>query len=276
MTAYERLRLEVDGITGIITKYTSDRGVHNMTEQLRVAVGEKNKENILYCLNQLKTWYELSMNSIMSNDFVGTSGRQAHSRNVSLISSLIEGVNSENPDEWVNKEKNIIDSSKPVIFLSHCSVDKKYGDALRNYIVGLGVPNTSLVYTSHPLHKIPLDQNIYEYLRKQIVGNVFVIILWSNSYLNSPACLNEMGAAWVAQKDYTNIYVPDFDFGNPKYHQCAVDTRKMGAVLNGNDNCRISMVEFKQKIANLFNLEIDEKQAQFLLDMFIKEISEDI
>ena len=59
--------------------------------------------------------------------------------------------------------------------------------------------------------------------------------------MESPACLNEMGAAWVTQTDYTNIYVPSFSFGNPKYHECAVDTKKMGAVLNGDEHCKASM-----------------------------------
>ena len=161
-----------------------------------------------------------------------------------------------------------------IVFLSHSSSDKKYGNALRNFMIGLGVPENALIYTSHPLHKIPLDKNIYEYLRENISGNVFVIILWSNNYLISPACLNEMGAAWVAQKDYTNIYVPDFDFGNPKYHECAVDTHKMGAVLNGNENCKTSMIEFKNKIQKMFHLNNDEAKVQFLLDQFIKDISE--
>lgn len=276
MTAFERLCMEVDGITGIIKKYTGDKGIHNLLDQLKLSTEIRSKEKIVYCLSQLINWYNLSMNEIMQNDFVGESGRRTHSRNLQIISDLKTEIEAENPKEWgCTESKDIESNEKPVIFLSHSSSDKKYGDALRNYIVGLGVPNESLIYTSHPLHKVPLDQNIYDFLRRQISGNVFVIILWSNSYLDSPACLNEMGAAWVAKKDYTNIYVPSFDFGNPKYHQCAVDTRKMGAVLNGNDNCKASMIEFKQKILKLFDIKAEEKHAQYLLDQFIKEISED-
>ena len=70
--------------------------------------------------------------------------------------------------------KNI---GEPLIFLSHKSDDKKYGDALRNFIIGLGVKDNQLIYTSHPMHKIPLDVSIYDYLRKNITSNVFMIIL---------------------------------------------------------------------------------------------------
>ena len=159
-----------------------------------------------------------------------------------------------------------------IIFLSHKSDDKKYGDALRDFIIGLGVKDEQLIYTSHPLNKIPIDENIYEYLRKHINSQVFMIILWSDKYLESPACLNEMGAAWVTQADYTNIYVPDFSFGNPKYHECAVDTRKMGAVLNGDAHCKTSMIELKNKIVNIFELTLNEEKTSYLIDEFMKKI----
>lgn len=169
---------------------------------------------------------------------------------------------------------NTFDNLSPIIFISHKSDDKEYGDALEKFIMGLGIKKEQLIYTSHPLHKIPLNENIYEYLRKNISRKIFMIILWSNKYLESPACLNEMGAAWIVQCDYTNIYTPTFSFGNPKYHECAVDTRKMGAVLNGDENCKQSMLELKDKIQELFNLESDDKQITYLLDNFINEIKE--
>lgn len=178
----------------------------------------------------------------------------------------MNGINVEKTDSQSTK------SQGPKIFLSHRSSDKKYGDALERMIIGLGVKNEQLIYTSHPLHKIPMDVNIYDYLRENIHGNVFVIILWSNEYLDSPVCMNEMGAAWVVQSDYTNIYTPDFQFGNPKYHECAVDTRKMGAVLNGDAHCKASMIELKKKICSIFNISVDEQTWQYLLDNFIDEI----
>ena len=136
----------------------------------------------------------------------------------------------------------------------------------------MGIRNNQLIYTSHPLHKIPLDNNIYDFLRNNLNLNTFVIILWSNKYLESPACLNEMGAAWVVQSDYTNIYTPDFEFGNPKYHECAVDTRKMGAVLKSDAHCKASMIELKNKITQLFNITVDEQSWTYLLDAFLDEI----
>lgn len=163
-------------------------------------------------------------------------------------------------------------NTTPIIFLSHKSDNKKYADALERLITSLGVKRDQLIYTSHPLHKIPLDRNIYDFLRENINNKVFVIILWSNEYLNSPACLCEMGAAWVAQSDYTNIYIPNFNFKNPKYHECPLDTRKMGAVLNGDSHCKAAMIELKNKILSLFSLDIDEQTWTYILDQFIEDI----
>lgn len=173
--------------------------------------------------------------------------------------------------EDVNNGENLV---KPIILLSHRSTDKKYGDAIEKLLSSIGIENNQLIYTSHPLHKIPLDKNIYEYLRESFGRKIFVIVLWSNEYLDSPACLNEMGAMWVMQSDYTNMYVPTFDFSNPKYYQCAVDKNKMGAVLDGSDNCKASMVELKNKLVDMFELRIDESQWIFSLDQFMKDISE--
>jgi len=160
----------------------------------------------------------------------------------------------------------------PIIFLSHSSSDKKYGDALKNFITGLGVKNDQFIYTSHPLHKIPLDENIYEYLRKQFGRKIFVIFLWSDAYLNNPICLCEMGAAWVTQSDFTNIFIPSFQFdNNPRFNQCPVDKQKMGVVLT--EGCRTSMIELKNKILSLFRLEIDEISASHLLDEFVGKIT---
>lgn len=184
-----------------------------------------------------------------------------------LCDSIPAKADNSAQDDNYNQEK--------IIFLSHKSDDKKYGDALRNFIIGLGVKDEQLIYTSHPLNKIPIDENIYEYLRKHINSQVFMIILWSNKYMDSPACLNEMGAAWVTQADYTNIYVPNFSFGNPKYHECAVDTRKMGAVLNGDAHCKTSMIELKNKIVKMFELTVSEEKTNYLLDKFIESIKDD-
>ena len=271
MNYYKQLVIECDGICELIRAYTGDSKINNYLSQLEIAVKNADYENIKYCLENLNNWYDLNISAIKVFEY--PQYFDSHCKSRELIKTILANLTA---DDCCNNEKKQNELHKnPIIFISHKSDDKKYGDALRNYIIGLGVKDNQLIYTSHPLNKIPMDENIYEYLRKNINSDIFMIILWSDKYLESPACLNEMGAAWVTQADYTNIYVPTFSFGNPKYHECAVDTRKMGAVLNGDQHCKSSMIELRQKIQKMFNLGNDEQKSNFLLDEFIKAITED-
>ena len=276
MNNLDRLKLEFKGIEGIISDYTEDRRILNYLAELKNGIHTANLDTTIYCLDALIDWYNAEMPSINSSSYVYCP--EIHGQTLDLLQEIRSGLRKE--DFISNKEYSIANaeefshSNEKAIFISHNSSDKAYGDALRDYIIGLGVKDEQLVYTSHPMNKIPLDVNIYDYLKQHINAQIFMVFLWSDSYLESPACMNEMGAAWVVQADYTNIYVPSFSFGNPKYHQCAVDTRKMGAVLNGDQHCKASMIELKNKIQAMFDLKNDEKKANYLLDNFIQEITE--
>lgn len=269
--AFIKLQYEFHGIKAVITEYTDSGVVINFLTGLEQGITNKDKEEIQYFLSEIKSWYEKNLTDIKNNEYVYN--YDEHERNLRIISEVLAGIE--------DYEFTSIDSSKaidnrlatPIILMSHRSTDKKYGDALEKLLSGIGIKNEQLVYTSHPLHKIPLDKNIYEYLRESFGRKIFVIILWSNEYLDSPACLNEMGAVWVTQSDYTNIYVPTFDFTNPKYYQCSVDKNRMGAVLDGSDNCKAGMIELKNKIMELFGLSIDENQWIYILDQFMRDIS---
>ena len=272
MNNFQRLSVEFNGIFGTIDDYTSDANLMNYLFKLKEAIANADYDTIMYTLSNIDKWYDENIGAISSNRYV--CNLASHQKNMWLIKEILSGLRE---DECVPTTTVGVDANKtdPVIFISHKSDDKKYGDALERFITGLGVKDNQLVYTSHPLHKIPLDASIYEYLRSHFNSTLFMIILWSDKYLESPACLNEMGAAWVTQTDYTNIYVPSFSFGNPKYHECAVDTKKMGAVLNGDEHCKASMIELKNKIEELFNLKNNETRVAFLLDRFIDELKED-
>lgn len=269
MNPVKQLSMEFDGVYGLIDSYTSNAAVLNNLTQLKIALENQDYEAIIYALDVLLDWYRRNLCDILNNEYVLEPDEYQRSKR------LLEDIRSRiAPEDCVTHQQKVVPESQnnPLIFISHKSDDKPYGHILRDFLSGLGVPNDRIIYTSHPLHKIPLDKNIYDYLRSNINSSVFMIILWSNKYLDSPACLNEMGAAWVVQSDYTNIYVPDFSFGNPKYRECAVDTAKMGAVLNGDDHCRASMIELKNKVVEMFNLRVDEQTVIFLLDKLTEDL----
>ncbi|MCK9330107.1 MAG: toll/interleukin-1 receptor domain-containing protein [Candidatus Cloacimonetes bacterium] len=268
MDELKRLKLEYDGIYSLIKSYTNG-SVLNHVIKLEKALDDNDIEVINYCLNEISIWYLYNIDSIRNNELCYN--KMDHYNNQTVINTFVRSMATYELGENYQKDENQV-AHKPKIFLSHSSDDKKYGDALQKLITGLGIDNSQLIYTSHPLHKIPLDNNIYEYLRSVINDNVFMIFLWSNTYIKKPACLNEMGAAWLVCSDYTNIYTPDFNFRNSKYHDCAVDTNKIGIKLDASINCKAGIQELKNKILKMFNLTINDDSWMCLLDDFINDV----
>jgi hypothetical protein len=271
MTPFQQLQIEYPGIKAVIFEYSSGGCIGNYVKALGSAIEKADGEAILYCLNGIDQWYEENMEKIQENDYVYN--QDEHEKTQSLIKNLLGQLSGFDFSSLKASSLPGNVDQTPLIFLSHCSKDKKYGDALEALIMGLGVQPEQLIYTSHPLHKIPLGENIYDYLRKCMNQNIYMIILWSKSYLESPACLNEMGAAWVKQSNYVGFFTPDFDFGAPKFHQCVIGVSNIGAVLKPDSFCRESMLEFRNHILTLFGLKIDEKKWTYLLDNFITAIS---
>ena len=269
---FNQLRMEYNSIRAIIESYTGDGSITSYLNGLKEAIDKADSESLNYYLERVISWYDANLSAIEQNEYVTDNEQREHSDARALLKELSVKLR----DYDFSKVEQVCESrkknGKKKLFLSHRSSDKRYGDALEKLIIGLGVKNDQLIYTSHPLHKIPLGMKIYDYLRDNINDQVFMVILWSNDYLQSPACLSEMGAAWVLQTDYLGIYTPDFSFGNPKYHEVPIDTTKMGAVLNGDANCKASMIEFKNKIQSFFALPDDEQKSAYLIDEFMDNI----
>lgn len=263
MDNLKKLKLEYEGIRKKILDYTSDGNIVNFLEGLKIQIEKEDIEAIVYYIDEINIWYENNINQIHENEFVVDP--LAHDRNKKLLKEIQAEFQR---IKQIGKEEKMYSK----VFLSHNSHDKKYGDALRNLLISLGLKKEQLIYTSHPLHKIPEGNNIFDYLRQNIQKDILVIFLWSNEYLKSAACLNEMGAAWIIESDYINIYTPDFDFNDPQYHNCAVDTKKMGVVLKNDEHCKMGMVELKQKLIRNLEIEIDEREWIFSLDEFMKNI----
>lgn len=141
-------------------------------------------ETINYLIEKLLNWYKVEINEIHSNQFVLNTS--AHDRNMKVLEEVYIELK-----DLILKENDGMDKLENKIFLSHNSKDKKFGDAIEKLLTSLGVKDEQLIYTSHPLHKIPLGVNIYEYLRNNIHSRIFMIFLWSNDYLLSPACLKD-------------------------------------------------------------------------------------
>ncbi len=103
------------------------------------------------------------------------------------------------------------------IFISHSSRDLAFVQPLVELFEHIGLNPENMFCSSVAGYNVPLDSNIYNYLKEQFQSyDLRVIFILSENYYNSPDSLNEMGAAWVLQHKYTSILIPQFDFRDVK------------------------------------------------------------
>lgn len=105
-------------------------------------------------------------------------------------------------------------SSTKKIFISHKNDCAEYGKFLVRCfdLIGLNVKE-SIIFTSIPELGVPLDKDIYDYLKDCFRDDLYVIFLFSKSFYNSNVCIAETGAAWATNQKYCNVVV-DLEFNN--------------------------------------------------------------
>jgi len=142
-----------------------------------------------------------------------------------------------------NKEEQVMPQKSPKVFISHSSQDKDYVSCLVDFLEDIGLTQEQLFCSSIPGYGIPLDEDIYDYLKQQFQEhNLHVILVLSDNYYQSVACMNEMGAAWILQNKYTTILLPGFEFKEVKG---AINPRKIGLKLDSD------LTEVKEKLGQL-------------------------
>lgn len=118
-------------------------------------------------------------------------------------------------DVFYMSEKVIGKQAK--IFISHSTRDIEFVRPLVDLFEHIGLTAENMFCSSVPGYSIPLGENIYDYLKEQFQNyDLRVVFVLSENYYNSPASLNEMGAAWVLQYKYTSVLIPQFDFRDIK------------------------------------------------------------
>ena len=156
---------------------------------------------------------------------------------------------------------------KPKIFISHATTDKSYASALVNLLEDIGLRESQIFCSSVSGYGIPLGEDIYEYLKKQFNEfDLHIILVLSNHYYESVACMNEMGAAWVLQKRYTTILLPGFEF---KEIKGAINVRKIGLKLDNDLN------DVKEKLGQLRDIVIEEFGLEPIRDIRWEERRDD-
>ena len=102
-------------------------------------------------------------------------------------------------------------------FISHSSRDRDFVAQIVTLLDGIGLNQTQIFCSSLPGYDIPIDTNIFDFLRGQFLKyDLHVFFIHSSNYYESPISLNEMGAAWALKSTCTSILLPGFPFTGMK------------------------------------------------------------
>lgn len=165
-----------------------------------------------------------------------------------IKSGTVEKIDMTNKKDLGNRQAQ----KAPLLFISHSSEDDVLVEALVSMLQKIGFNKTNLFCSSIEGYGIDEGADIYETLRDKFTeSKIFVVFVLSKNYYASPACLNEMGATWVLQSEYSTMVVPGFDIPDIKG---AINPRRMAIVLNDKKHIRSSLNKFRERLLDLFNL----------------------
>lgn len=167
-------------------------------------------------------------------------------------------------------EKTTRGKKQPKIFISHNSKDRDYVELLVELLEDIGLSEDQIFCSSIEGYGVPLDENIYDFLRKQFEEyDLHVIFILSKNYYLSVASLNEMGAAWVTKTRYTNILMPGFDYNSIVG---VVDKNRNAPKLDA-ENSKELLTELKDNLIDEFGLHtMSEVRWEKKRDAFLNEV----
>ena len=160
----------------------------------------------------------------------------------------------------VTTEKLSKEAKKKKIFISHSTKDCEYAKQLVNLLVHMGIKETEQIFCSSIGGTgIPLREHIYNYIKQEFQQfDIYVIMLLSENYYHSPACLNEMGATWILDLPDMPILLPGFSFSRI---EGAEDNRHIAIKLDA-DDVKDKLLEFRDKVTTFFDIKYTNSAAE--------------
>lgn len=163
---------------------------------------------------------------------------------------------------------------KPIkIFISHSSQDLLFVQPFVELLAHIGLNEKTMFCSSASGYNVPLDNNIYDYLKEQFDNyDLRVIFILSENYYNSVACLNEMGAAWVLRYRYTSVLLPGFNFSSIKG---VIDQMRISIKLDaGKAELKARLNELRDTLINEIGLQTTSHNVwEHYRDKFIDQVN---
>lgn len=195
-------------------------------------------------------------------------------KGLSLIDSFLERLDIRfHYDESVEEKLENM-AKPPKVFISHKKEDKAYADALVNLInFIIGSDGDKIFCSSVQGYGVKQSRDIMDELKAQFDNyEVFMAIIHSPRYYQSPICLNEMGAAWVLGTRFSSFLTMDCKIehmrGVINKEKIFIDPKDDSDQLNAHLN------DFKDDLVELFGCnQLDENKWENARNRFVKEVS---
>lgn len=115
------------------------------------------------------------------------------------------------------RENNINELS---IFISHNENDSKLAEIIIQLLEDIGVSKSvkdgKIFCSSSSNRGIKMGDDIFETIKSKFNDNIVVLFLFTEQFFKSPACLCEMGAAWVKSMNTLPLIMPPQRFEDIK------------------------------------------------------------
>lgn len=126
-------------------------------------------------------------------------------------------------------------------------------DALVELLRTLGFNKTNMFCSSVEGYGVTEGNDIYDTLKNLFRQyDIYVVFVLSEHYYSSAACLNEMGAAWVLQSNYSTILTKGF---KPRDIHGAINPNKKAIVIDDVRHVRSALNDFRERVMGIFDLE---------------------
>lgn len=167
-------------------------------------------------------------------------------------------------------------NSEHIIFITHSSEDKNYVLYLTELLRSMKIPNSCIICSSDPRHKIPNGENAYAWLKKQFMSSsIHMIFVLSENYYKSVPCLNEMGAAWLVANQSDLLLLPGFGFDDLKKKDGCLDKEIQGVSIDsGEAALKAWLNNLRDDIVKEFSIERpNDLDWEDNRNLFIKNVS---
>lgn len=217
---------------------------------------------------------------IIKQKFSGWNDEKYFSKLSGMLHAIQENIDKYYPNETSETSNTMgvcsMDVKTPKIFISHSSKDEKIVSAFVDLLFDIGLNTGHIFCTSVPGCGVLVDNDIYASLKREFEEHqVHVIFMLSGNYYSSPACLNEMGAAWILQTTYTSILLPGFEF---REIDGAVNPRQMAIKLDESaDHLKEKLGQLKNNFIEKFGLSpLPDTRWESRRDAFIASVTSSI